>query len=101
MNYNNILLEMIESQLSFEDFTIDIPNLDKVNEENGTIVNVHKWIENDDLYVFTHGNGFNKHMILVTMCKMILDGELEITPTDKCSEKNVEYIKKLMSGLNN
>ena len=76
--------------------TIDINNMDKLKEENGLITDVDEWIVNNDLNVFGHGNGFDQHMILVTLCKMLECGELEIIPTDKCSEKNVEYIKKLI-----
>lgn len=101
MDYKQILSNAIESLISFEGITIDVNNMSKLKSENGLIINVDEWIVNEDLHVFGHENGFNQHMILVTLCKMLECGELEITPTNKCSEKNVEYIKKLISGLNN
>lgn len=95
MNYAQILFNAIESLMSFEGLTLSVNNMDKLNQENGLIVDVDEWIVNEYLHVFGHGDGFNQHMILVTLCKMLESQQLEIIPTDKCSEKNVEYIKKL------
>lgn len=95
MDYRKIMFNAIESILSFEGMTIDVNNMDKLKQENGLIIDVDEWIVNNDVNIFGHGNGFDQYMILITLCKMLESGELEIVPTDKCTEKHINYIKKL------
>lgn len=82
INYNGVSLE-------FSKHLIDIIN------SYGFIHNIDDYIQADDLHTYINGTYLDNHTLLSVLQNMLMNGEAEVIFTDKATDKNVNYIKKL------
>lgn len=86
---------------SFE-FSDDI--IQKLNKDN-FLNDISKYIDrnkdNKDINVYIHSIEYEKYILLDVIMNMIKDKEIELTLTDKATDKNINYINKLIKSIEN
>lgn len=82
INYNGVSLE-------FSKHLIDIIN------SYGFIHNIDDYIQADDLHTYINDTYLDNHTLLSVLQNMLMNGEAEVIFTDKATDNNVNYLKKL------
>ena len=84
---------------SFE-FSNDI--MQKLNNDN-FLDNINQYISEDwndkDINISMCPTEYERYILLDVIMNMIKDGEIELTLTDKATDKHINYIRKLIESL--
>ena len=84
---------------SFE-FSNDI--IQKLNNDN-FLNDISRYISKDfddkDINICIHPVEYERYILLYVIMNMIKDGEIELTLTDKATDKHINYIRKLIESL--
>ena len=84
---------------SFE-FSNDI--MQKLNNDN-FLNDISGYISKDfddkDINICIHPVEYERYILLDVIMNMIKDGEIELTLTDKATDKHINYIRKLIESL--
>ena len=84
---------------SFE-FSNDI--MQKLNNDN-FLDNINQYISEDwddkDINISIYPTEYERYVLLDVIMNMIKDGEIELTLTDKTTDKHINYIRKLIESL--
>ena len=84
---------------SFE-FSNDI--IQKLNNDN-FLNDISRYISKDfddkDINISMYPTEYERYILLYVIMNMIKDGEIELTLTDKATDKHINYIRKLIESL--
>lgn len=95
-NLNKKISECISEKMNYSGISLEFST--KLIEEikrDAFIENIEEYIKEDDLRTYIHCTYMDNDMILYVLQRMLMDGEAEVVFTDKATDKNINYIKKL------
>ena len=82
------------------EFSNDI--MQKLNNDN-FLDNINQYISEDwddkDINISIYPTEYERYVLLDVIMNMIKDGEIELTLTDKTTDKHINYIRKLIESL--
>lgn len=95
-NLNKKISECISEKMNYSGISLEFST--KLIEEikrDAFIENIEEYIKEDDLRTYIHCTYMDNNMILYVLQRMLMDGEAEVVFTDKATDKDINYIKKL------
>ena len=85
------------------DFLISDSFKDIIDKNNNLVQNIGQYIsqyddDNKPIEVYIKSNEYERYTLLYVIMKMIEDGEIQLSFTDNATDKNKNYIKKLVES---